>query len=177
MKRYAIGIIILLTGLVLSLFIVPAFAQEEKYPAKPPEAAVSPMSENEPAQAPETATEPQAGPVSKEKELAIYGEVQSVNAQLNSMTIQYYDYDSDEEKTVDLLVGKDTKLENANSINDVKQGDWVDVTYALSGEKNIAKTIAVEKEEEEKPPVTATEETPQTETAPEEPKPVDTFEE
>src|SRR3989338_5972745 len=82
-----------------------------------------------------------------EGELSIYGEVQSVSIEKNSALVQYYDYDTDEEKTVELVLDKDTKLENANSLSDIKQGDWVDATYAVSDGKNIAKIITVEKEE------------------------------
>jgi len=82
------------------------------------------------------------------KELSIYGEVQAVNAASNSLTVQYYDYDSDEERSIDITLGADTKLENAKGINDIKKADWVDVTYEVSGGKNMAKTVSVEKEEE-----------------------------
>jgi hypothetical protein len=91
----------------------------------------------------EEATEP--------KDLSIYGEVQAVNVQAGTMTVQYYDYDSDEEKNMDVAVDKDTKLENAKDLNDVRKGDWVDVTYAVSGGKNLAKSVSVEKEEEPEP--------------------------
>lgn len=81
------------------------------------------------------------------KDFSIYGEVQSVNAVVNSLTVQYYDYDSDEEKTADILADKDTKIENASGIIDIKKGDWVDVTYVALDGKNTAKSIIVEKEE------------------------------
>ena len=83
-----------------------------------------------------------------EQELAIYGEVKAVNQSANSLSIQYYDYDSDEEKTAEIALDKDTKIENATALGDIKEGDWVDVAYAASGGKNIAKSIAVEKEED-----------------------------
>lgn len=80
-------------------------------------------------------------------ELSIYGEVQAVNASANSLTVQYYDYDNDAEKTIDVVLDKDTKLENAAAITDIKKGDWTDITYVTSGGKNMAKLVSVEKEE------------------------------
>jgi hypothetical protein len=81
------------------------------------------------------------------KEMSIYGEVQSVNPESGVLSVQYYDYDSDSEKTAEVSVSNDTKLENAKSVGDIKKGDWADVTYSVSAGKNIAKMISVEKEE------------------------------
>lgn len=82
-----------------------------------------------------------------QEELSIYGEAQAVDASANSITVQYYDYDSDEEKTMDVVSSKDTKIENAASLGEIKKGDWIDVTYSVSEGKNVAKSIIVEKEE------------------------------
>lgn len=139
MKRY--GFICALVLVLMALAIVPVFAQEEKGAAAPAEGAA--VSESEAPAAVETAA-PEAG---QPKDVSIYGEVLSVNAAANTMSVQYYDYDSDEEKTVELSVGADTKLENAASLNDVKKGDWVDAIYSSVGGKNAAKSVMVEKEE------------------------------
>jgi Cu/Ag efflux protein CusF len=114
-------------------FVFTLNAQEAKEePAKVVEAT--------PAQAPKEV------PI-KPEELSVYGEVQAVNAGTNSLTVQYYDYDSDEEKTMEVIADKDSKVENAANLGAIKQGDWVDVTYSAVGGKNIAKSIIVEKEE------------------------------
>ncbi|MBI5144473.1 MAG: hypothetical protein HZA30_05345, partial [Candidatus Omnitrophica bacterium] len=42
---------------------------------------------------------------------------------------------------------KDTTIENAAKLDEIKQGNWVDVTYSVSGGKDVAKSIIVEKEE------------------------------
>ena len=63
--------------------------------------------------------------------------------------MQYYDYDSDEEKTAEIMADKDTKIDNAASLAGINKGDWVDVTYTLTDGKNIAKSVMVEKEEKE----------------------------
>ncbi len=87
----------------------------------------------------------QSGP----KVESVYGEVLAVNETAQSLTVQYYDYDADEEKNLEVLVNQDSKLENASSLKDVKTGDWVDVDYATSeGGKKVAKTVKVEKAEE-----------------------------
>lgn len=89
------------------------------------------------------------------KEIAIYGEVQVINASSGTISVQYYDYDSDSEKTTEILVTDITKLENAPKLADIKKGDWVDVTYTVDDGKSVAKVVTVEKEE-----VPATEEAP-----------------
>jgi len=63
------------------------------------------------------------------------------------LAVQYYDYDSDSEKTADIAVNADTKLENASALGDVKKGDWVDVTYVIKDGKKAASLVTVEKEE------------------------------
>ena len=125
------------------LMVVPAFSQEENKTDKEgsaPEAAPAPAPVQTPAQAPaqETAKTPEA---------SIYGEIQSVNISAGSVTVQYYDYDNDEEKTLEIAVDKDTKLENVKAIDEIKKGDWVDVNYMTGGGKNTAKMVSVEKEE------------------------------
>ncbi len=95
------------------------------------------------------ASSPAPAPIafSQDKEMAIYGEVQTINTQENALAVQYYDYDSDSEKTADIGINADTKLENAVTISDIKKGDWVDVTYTSVDGKNTAKAVTVEKEE------------------------------
>ncbi len=128
MKKYiliGLGIAVLMV-----MFIVPAFSQAQEEPQAQP--------------APDTSV---AAPAPEASELSIYGEVQAVDATVNSLKAQYYDYDSDEEKTVELLLDKDTKIENAANISEIKKGDWVDVTYTVKDGKNMAKSVMVEKEE------------------------------
>lgn len=130
MNRYNLVYILII---VLSvIFIIPSFSQENQSQTPQTSEAISTPKE--------TAT--QTG------EVSIYGEVQSVNQASNSVTVQYYDYDSDEEKAVDVTLDKDTKLDGIVILNDLKQNDWVDVTYSVSGGKNIAKSVKLEKEEE-----------------------------
>ena len=117
----------------LVFLAVPASAQDTE---KPVQTAAAPVSE-------------QVTKTMAAEELSIYGEVQSVGAEgMGSLTVQYYDYDADDEKTIVVTLDANTKLENAGSIADIKKGDWADVAYSVVDGKNIAKSVIVEKEEE-----------------------------
>jgi hypothetical protein len=110
--------------------------------------AVSAFSQSTPSDKSAAPQSPAAAAAeAQSRETAIYGEVQSVNAAAGTMSVQYYDYDSDSEKTVEIAVSKDTKMENASSVGGIKKGEWVDVTYTSSEGKNTAKTVSVEKED------------------------------
>lgn len=89
------------------------------------------------------------------KELSVYGEVQSVNVPSNSISVQYYDYDSDQEKAAEITLDKNTKIENVTGIDKIAKGDWVDVIYAVRDAKNVAVSLVVEKEELQAPVVAA----------------------
>jgi len=92
---------------------------------------------------------PTAAVQNEPKTESIYGEVMAVKDDGSSMTVQYYDDDTDEEKNIEISASQDTKFENASALKDVKKGDWVDVTYGTGDGKNKAALISVEKEEEE----------------------------
>jgi len=81
-------------------------------------------------------------------EISIYGEVIAVDVNSGVISVQYYDYDSDEERTADIIINETTTVDNGLSISDIASGDWVDVIYTIKDPKNIAKSIIVEKEEE-----------------------------
>jgi hypothetical protein len=137
MRKYLLFFVMLVT--VLSVAASSAFAQGD-------------TKQSAPAAAAPAAAAPVAAPAAKEEaakpaEMSIYGEVQSVNAQASSMTVQYYDYDNDEERSVEITLDSASKLDNAKAIGDIKKGDWVDVSYVMSSGKNVAKAVSVEKEE------------------------------
>lgn len=139
MRKY---IIIISMGLVMSGFIASsAMAQEEMTQDK--DAA----QQAEPAAAAVTAA--------KAEEVSIYGEIGTVDAVAGTLIAQYYNYDSDEEKSIGIVVDKDTKIENAASLGEINKGDWADITYIAVEGKNTAKLIVVEREEE---PISAIEE-------------------
>ncbi|MCX5666566.1 MAG: hypothetical protein NT036_05995 [Candidatus Omnitrophica bacterium] len=153
MKRYFVCIAIILAVMVLPA--ISAFSQgpetpvkEDKAVAPAPQAAQAVMAQTPPVAPAEAAA--------KTNELSIYGEVQAVNVPASSISVQYYDYDNDEEKTLEVSLDKDSKLENVKAIGEIKKGDWVDVTYAVTAGKNMAKMVSVEVEEpaaEENAPV------------------------
>ena len=145
MKKCVISLMVITVVMVLAA--IPVFSQgntgatkEEKAPA-----ATTPAPQAAPAQVVATAPAPAETP--KAADLSIYGEIQAVNVATNSMSIQYYDYDNDEEKTLEIATDGNTKLENVKSVGDIKKGDWADVTYTNAGGKNTAKMLSVEKEE------------------------------
>jgi len=143
MKRYNL-ICVAVAALILAVVINPVFSQEGQQPTTNETVETSPAKEN----------------MSQAEEISIYGEVKSVNPSLSTITLQYYNYDTDEEKTIEIVSGKDTKIENITSLNDLKQGDWVDVAYSMSNGKNMAKSIKVEKKEEENAEETSPQKTP-----------------
>jgi biopolymer transport protein ExbD len=125
--------VFLVSCTLVSLIAVPAFSQDTG---------------NTPAAVQGTQTPaPEPITISQDKEIAIYGEVQTIDAQASTLDVQYYDYDSDSEKTANITINADTKLENAAAIGDIKKGDWVDVTYTSAEGKLTAKAVTVEKEE------------------------------
>lgn len=126
MKRY------ILAMLIVGLFAVQGYCQDNQ---------------NTTTTVTETVTPAPAATTVQPQDISIYGEVKAVNPVTNSMTVQYYDYDSDEEKSIEIIADSNTKMENAATINDVKQGNWADVIYIVTDGKNIAKSIIVEKEE------------------------------
>lgn len=119
----------------------------------PPESQETQTPESKPALSPTPAVaeaeEIMTGSEQAPEEMSIYGEVRSVDPAAKSIKLQYYDYDTDEEKTSDIFINNETKMENAAAIGDIKVGDWIDAIYIAKDGKDIAKSIIVEKEEEE----------------------------
>ncbi|MDD5422381.1 MAG: hypothetical protein PHT32_03035 [Candidatus Omnitrophica bacterium] len=93
----------------------------------------------------EDTSRPETGEAASQ-EVAIYGEIKSVNAVSSSMLVQCYDYDSDSEMSVEIVTDDNTRMEGASNINEIKQGDWADINYIVVDGKNTAKSVAVEKE-------------------------------
>lgn len=137
-------LLIIALTITCAIEAVPLGAEQGAEPAssKEGQAVVTPSAVPAPAAPP--AKDAASQPTSQN----IYGEVQAVNAAGGTMTVQYYDYDADEEKAIDLMVASGTKIENAPGLADIKKGDWVDATFAAEGQKNTASSVTVEKEEE-----------------------------
>ena len=134
MKRYVLAIVF------VGLFVVQGYSQDNQSPSG--------------QDTPQVATEaPALAPAASEKsaqpeEISIYGEIKAVNQAASSIMVQYYDYDSDQEKSIEITADTNTKIENVATINNIKQDNWADIIYAIINGKNIAKSIVVEKEED-----------------------------
>ena len=153
-KRFVCAIVI---SAIVAFSAISAFSEDTQAPAKD-DKVLSKVTQAPVVQAAEGSP---AEISTKTNELSIYGEVQAVNAPASTMSVQYYDYDNDEEKTLEVALDKDSKLENVKTIGEVKKGDWVDVTYTVIGGKNTAKVVSVEVEEpaaENNAPIDTTEE-------------------
>ncbi|MDP2928952.1 MAG: hypothetical protein Q8O01_02670 [Candidatus Omnitrophota bacterium] len=154
MRKYFVSLAVIFA--VIASSAISASSQTNQIPAKEDRSPAQ-ISKAAPAQTPQVAP---AQEVVKAQELSIYGEVQTVNVQAASMAVQYYDYDNDEEKTLEVTLDKDSGLENVKTIGEIKKGDWVDVAYTVTGGKNIARNVSVETEEigaEDNAPVDTTE--------------------
>lgn len=78
----------------------------------------------------------------------LWGEVSSIDIQRNELLVQYLDYDTDQEKEVNISVDDKTTYENVDSLLDIKPHDAVSIDYVVfSDGKNVAKNISVEKPE------------------------------
>ena len=133
MKRYVLAI------LFVGLFATQGYSQDNQSPSGQDTPQVATES---PALAPTTSNKS-----AQPEEISIYGEIKAVNQAASSITVQYYDYDSDQEKSIEIAADTNTKIENAATITNIKQGNWADVIYVIINGKNIAKSIVVEKED------------------------------
>ncbi len=79
----------------------------------------------------------------------VFGEVVSVDPEVNGITIQYYDYEANELKEMILLLDSNTKFENFQAISEITAGDTVNAEYNIAEGKNLVQNISVEKMETE----------------------------
>ena len=133
MKRYVLAI------LVVGLVVSQGYCQENQVSNNQDTSQVA----GETAVPDQTESVKAANP----EEISIYGEIKAVNVAANSITVQYYDYDSDNEKSAEITADNNTKIEGVSSINNIKQGNWADVNYVVVNGNNVAKSIVVEKDD------------------------------
>lgn len=124
----------ILVILVLMLFVCYGYCQDNQDSAN--EYMTKPNSE-------EVFSAQEAGEKTQPQELSIYGEVKSVNPTDDSVSIQYYNYAKNKEDLIIATIDNNTNMPNARTVDDIKQGDWVDVTYTMVNGKNIASSITV----------------------------------
>jgi hypothetical protein len=84
--------------------------------------------------------------VALEDTLWVGGEVISLDSSAGTISVSYYDFESDDLNDIDIAVTGQTEFEGVNSLSGIESGDYVDVDYVVSPEgKNVARLIAVEK--------------------------------
>jgi len=141
MRRLKFGVLIVAVSLI-SLNIAISFAQEKTEPKE--QAANQPVLD---------ATDT----------LWLWGEVSVLNPENKQITVKYLDYDTDNEKEINITVDDKTTYEYVKALNEIKLQDTVSVDYVLGPQdKYIAKNISVEKPDETVVPSAA-----ETATAPE----------
>jgi hypothetical protein len=132
----------LLIAIVASLIFISSkivFSQEEATPesAQPPEAK-SGVIQGEAAP---------SGANQEPETQWVWGEVVTTDPQNKIVCVKYLDYESDQEKQIDISADDKTTYENLNSVDELKPKDTVSIDYISVDGKNIAKNISVEKPE------------------------------
>jgi hypothetical protein len=79
----------------------------------------------------------------------VWGEVSSVDAQNQALNLKYLDYETDQEKEMVITTDDLTVYDNAKSLGDIQPKDNISVDYVVKDGKNAAKTIGLEKAENE----------------------------
>lgn len=80
----------------------------------------------------------------------------SFDRKTGQITVSYYDYFNEKEKTALFLLSKEVKLENFSRIEELKTADVLTITYTTQNGKNFATSIYLEKlEEDEEVPLAA----------------------
>lgn len=72
-----------------------------------------------------------------------FGTVKSAGS--DQIVISEFDYDTGEEKEATYAVDPQVELNNAKSLQEIAQGDEVDIDYRVEGDKKIAQVISVAK--------------------------------
>ncbi len=79
----------------------------------------------------------------------LWGEVSYLDIPNNKITINYFDYETDSEKSEKVSVDGNTKYENIKSLNEIKLNDAISIDYTISPDgRHIAKNIRIERPEE-----------------------------
>lgn len=83
----------------------------------------------------------------------IWGEVIFVDNQKNELLVQYLDYDTEQERELNISVNEKTAYENVGVLIDIKPSDVVSVDFlVLPDARLLAEKISVEKPETALPP-------------------------
>ncbi|MDP2044063.1 MAG: hypothetical protein Q8K15_02700 [Candidatus Omnitrophota bacterium] len=75
-----------------------------------------------------------------------WGEVTSLDGQAKTLSLKYFDYETDQEKELVLAVDEKTAYEDIKSFDEIKIKDTLSIDYAVGPEnKNVAKNISLER--------------------------------
>lgn len=122
---------LLIQGIIFSLVIIPAalsFAQGQQEMVEA------------------------AAPVKSEPDVQwVWGEVYNIDLANKAITVKYLDYETDQEKEMNLVVDEKTSFENVKSLEGLRLKDAVSVDYSVTDGKALAKSISVENQETAKP--------------------------
>jgi len=93
-----------------------------------------------------TVTSDQQLAAQKESDMQwVWGEVTNLDNQAKTVTLKCFDYETDQDKELVLVVDGKTILENIKDFNDLKLNDALSVDYIIGADnKNIAKNISFE---------------------------------
>jgi len=81
--------------------------------------------------------------------LWLWGEVVNLDPQNKIFLVKYLDYETDQEKEINIKTDDLTAYENSGSIDQIKPKDTLSIDYIVSASgENIAKNISVEKPED-----------------------------
>ena len=78
----------------------------------------------------------------------VYGDVSSVNPAKREIAVKEEDYDTGEEEVIVFIVEDSTKIENTESLQKIKKGDFVFIEYITKADgQKVAQSISVDEEE------------------------------
>lgn len=86
----------------------------------------------------------------KEEDLQwAWGEVVNLDPSVGTITLKYLDYETDQEKELQVVVDEKTTLENIKDLSELKIKDTLSIDYiAAADNRNLAKNISLEKTDE-----------------------------
>lgn len=75
----------------------------------------------------------------------LWGQVVSADTTNQTIVLQYFDYETDQQKEVTITLDTETKLDNTESLSEIKPNDTLSIDYITDASgNNIAKTIGLE---------------------------------
>jgi len=77
----------------------------------------------------------------------VYGEIIAIDGASNSFVVKYFNYDTMDDRTVEIRLGDETEWEDVTGIMALHVGDWIGSHYYISDDgTNVADSVRLEKE-------------------------------